>query len=201
MKQPDIYETTYRRYLERIAGIDLASRAEVLGAKAAQDGLEVDFYQTPYRVSASGVLDRSGKRASFDICVLLCCYVLQCPQTSPPQGEWVAYRNFKDSGPLGVYFADNIIRPIGKTFSGNVEGLEAVCGQMGGRVVAESGFDLAMQFEMLPRIPVYFRFNDRDDIFPAEASFLFRESTEKYLDMECLAIGGAWLARHLVKGE
>jgi dienelactone hydrolase len=56
-------------------------------------------------------------------------------------------------------------------------------------------------FEMLPRVPVFFRFNDRDDLFPAQTSILFRQSAEKHIDMECLAIGGTYLTGLLIKGK
>jgi hypothetical protein len=52
---------------------------------------------------------------------------------------------------------------------------------------------------MLPRIPIRLRFNDKDDEFPAQSSILFRQSTESYIDMESLAIGGTYFTGMLTK--
>ena len=72
------------------------------------------------------------------------------------------------------------------------------CAKMGGQFVNEPAFDVACMFDMLPRIPVFFRFNDRDSTFPAQTSILFRQSAEKHIDMECLAIGGTYLTGYLI---
>jgi len=41
-------------------------------------------------------------------------------------------------------------------------------------------------------------FNDADDEFPADCKVLFERSAEHYLDMECLAITGSFLAGNLI---
>ena len=69
---------------------------------------------------------------------------------------------------------------------------------MGGTVLASETYDLALQFHALPRIPVLLNFNDRDDLFPASVSVLYRASAECFLDMECLAITGTLLAGRLI---
>jgi hypothetical protein len=201
MKKAEVFEITYRRYLEQIAGIDLASRVGTLGARMINQVLEVPFYGEPHQVSKAGVLNAAGQKATFAVSVLLCCYVLQCPETEPEPGEWVTYREFKDAGPLAGYFTTNTNKIIETTFAGRPHVLKSACLRMGGVFMETPGFDVAVMFEMLPRIPVYFRFNDRDDLFPAQSSILFRQSAEKHLDMECLAIGGTYLTGLLIREE
>jgi hypothetical protein len=198
MEKQTIFETTLKNYLAQIADIDLASRAEVLGATPHEDALIIPFYGSPHRVSKAGVLDASGEKAGFALSVVLCCYILQCPEAVPKPGEWVPYREFKDAGPLTVYFKANTHTLIETTFAGRLEALAAACRRTGGRLLEEPSFDVAAVFDLLPRIPVYFRFNDRDDTFPAQSSILFRRSAEAFLDMECLAIGGTYLAGRLI---
>ena len=123
MKKSEVFEVTYHKYLEKIAGIDLLSRAGILGGRVRDDGLFIPFYGEPHRVSKDGVLNASGQRATFAVSVLLCCYVLQCPETEPEPGEWVTYREFKDAGPLTGYFAANTNKIIETTFAGQLDKL------------------------------------------------------------------------------
>ena len=197
-----VFEETYRHYLARIAGLDLTARADLLGAETEGADLVIPLYGTPYRLSRRGVFKPSGEPVNYAVCVVLCCYLLQCPDATPPTGAWVTYREFKDAGPLVGYFTANTNKVIETAFAGNLPGLEEASRGLGGRPIEDgAGHDLSLVFDFLPRIPVRLNFNDRDDEFPAQCSILFRRATETYLDMECTAIGGTFLAglltRHL----
>jgi hypothetical protein len=198
MKRAAVFETTLEDYLTQIGNIDLVSRGVTLGATTREGALILPLYGIPHRVSKEGVFDAGGKKANFTVSVVLCRYVLQCPATVPAPGGWVPYREFRDAAPLTGYFTTNTNRVIETTYAGNLAMLEDACRRIGGRLVEEPSFDLAAAFDLLPRIPVYFRFNDRDDEFPAQSSVLFRQSAEHYLDMECLAIGGTLLTGLLI---
>lgn len=198
MEKAKIFDTTLEDYLAQVGGTDLLSRADALGAVADHGALIIPFYGTPHRISKEGVFNASGERANFAVSVVLCRYILHCPETTPAVGEWVTYRDFKDAAPLTGYFTANTNKIIETTFSGKLSALEARCQNAKGCFVDTPSFDLAVTFEFLPRIPVFFRFNDRDDEFPAQSSILFRQSAENYLDMECLSIGGTFLAGLLV---
>lgn len=54
-------------------------------------------------------------------------------------------------------------------------------------------YDVALQFDALPKVPVLLLVNDRDAEFPARCSVLFERHAESYLDAECLAITGRYL--------
>ena len=149
-------------------------------------------------MTRQGVFDPSGEKVNYAVCVVLCCYVLQCPPNTPSVGEWVTYREFKDAGPLVSYFTANTNKIIETTFAGRLAELEDAGRELGGRRFDDgASHDLSLQFDFLPRIPVLLRFNDRDEEFPAQCSVLFRQSAEAYLDMECVAIGGTFLAGYL----
>ncbi len=195
-----VFEETYRHYLTRIAALDLPSRATMLGAATEGADLVIRLYGSDYRLNRQGVFKPSGEPVNYAVCVVLCCYVLQCPSETPPAGEWVTYREFKDAGPLVGYFTANTNKIIETAFAGNLPGLEEACRGLGGRRFDDgAAHDLSMVFDFLPRIPVLLRFNDQDEEFPAQCSVLFRQSTEAYLDMECTAIGGTFLAGHLTR--
>ena len=135
MKKAEVFEVTYHKYLEQIADIDLLSRADILGGTIQDDVLVLPFYGEPHRVSKDGVLNATGQRATFAVCVLLCCYVLQCPETEPDPGQWVTYREFKDAGPLTGYFTSNTNKIIETTFAGQIDLLKSACREMGGRAM------------------------------------------------------------------
>ena len=200
-KKSAVFEETYNKYLLHISDIDLLPRAVRLGAELAGDALIIPFYETPLRVSADGVFDPTGKRAGFSVSVVLFQYIFHCPDEIPIAGGWLTFRDFKDAGPLGAYFTSNINKVIESTFAGNLEALLHACKRLGGRFLDDDpSWDLSATFDMLPRIPIRLRFNDKDDEFPAQASILFRQSTESYIDMESLAIGGTYLTNMLTKG-
>ena len=145
-------------------------------------------------------MDSEGKQANFAICVVLCKYVILCPDEIPAEGKWITYREFKDAGPLTVFFANNTNKIIESTFYDRSESFEKACNNLGGTPFHDnSSHDLSMILSALPKIPVLLRFNFKDDEFPAQCSVLFRQSAEKYLDMESLAIAGTFLAGGLIK--
>ena len=198
-KKAAVFEKTYRDYLERISGIDYLSRASILGTERWGNALVIPFYGKPYKVSPDGVTGTGGRKANFAICVVLCQYILQCPEVTPETGDWVTYREFRDAGPLVGYFATNTNKTIETEFAGKVTALEKAGESLGGmRFNDGSSYDVSIKFDFLPKIPVLLRFNDRDNEFPAQCSILFRQSAETYLDMECLAIGGTFLSGILI---
>ena len=201
MNKSMVFEETYNKYMSQISRIDLMPRAERLGAEPAGDTLIIPYYEKPFRISIDGVFDETGKRANFAISVVLLQYIFSCPAEIPIAGDWVTYREFKDAGPLAGYFTSNTKKIIETTFAGNPEALRYASKRLGGRLLDDDpSWDLSLKFDMLPRIPIRLRFNDKDDEFPAQCSILFRQSAESYIDMESLAIGGTYLIGMLTKG-
>ncbi|MCU0559837.1 MAG: DUF3786 domain-containing protein [Desulfobacterales bacterium] len=196
----EVFEQTVRSYLRQLSEIDGRARADILGAGIAGSGLIIPFYGTPYRVSGAGITDAGGRPANFSICVVLCKYILMAPTETPADGNWATYREFKDAGPLTVFFANNTHKTIENAFGADSAALETACRKLGGTAFQDdASHDLSMLFHALPRIPVLLRFNFRDDDLPAQCTVLFRRSAEKYLDMESLAIAGTFLAGGLIK--
>ena len=52
-------------------------------------------------------------------------------------------------------------------------------------------------YRISARVPLLLLFNDKDDEFPAQCSALFEKRTEKFLDMECLAMVGMLFFEYL----
>jgi hypothetical protein len=183
-EKSSVFEETYTNYLAQIAGLDFKKIAAHLGAEIVGDEMIFPFFGIPHRISAAGINDPSGNRPNFSVCVI--------------ENDWVSFKDFRDSSPFAGSFVNYTEAPIAKYFSGRVSQLEMACRKISGHLPAEKfSYDLCMQFDALPEIPVLLLFNDVDDEFPAQCAVLFETRAEKYLDMECLAMVGMLLFEYL----
>ncbi|MGD2028626.1 MAG: DUF3786 domain-containing protein [Desulfobacterales bacterium] len=193
-----VFEETLKNYLGQLGQIEFKYLENRLGVAVEKDEVTVPFFGKPYRVSGKGVMDPSGKQPPLEISVVLCKYLLLCPKTNPITDEWVSYRDFKDSGPLTVFFLNAVEQPVASHFSGRLDELKASCDRLGGyQPFMKLSYELSMQFSPLPKVPLLLLYNDEDDEFPAHCSILFERRAEKYLDAECLAILGMLLSVYL----
>jgi len=199
MEKPgSIFEKNYRDYLGQVGRLDFSFLAGNLGASTEKHEMVVPFFGRPHRISADAVLGPDGKKPDYSICVVLCKYLLMCPEPAPREADWVSYKDFKDAAPFVGGFTNNTERAIARHFSGRLPALDDACRELGGQpCVSELAYDLKMIFYSLPKIPLFLLFNDADEEFPARCAVLFEKRAEKYLDMECLAVLGWLLADYL----
>ena len=205
MKRSDrngVFKQTYRDYLEQVNGLDFKSLEQKLGVKINGSDVIVPLFGRPYRVSKKGIIDQADERPSFEICVMLFKYLLLNRAGYPEDKEWVSYRDLRDSGPLTAFFRDEVENAISRTYTGRLKSLKAA-GELLEGVPPDMDlpYDLSMQFNLLPRVPILMLFNDVDDEFPAKCSVLFERRAENYLDAECLAIAGKVLFTTLKETE
>lgn len=199
MEKARIFEETYRHYLSSLEQVDFTKRANTLGAKVSGNSLHVPFYDQQLSISSSGISSEGHEHVPFPVKVVLCRYVLMCPDDMPKQdARLVNYRDFRDAAPLIDYFTTNTCKTLEIAHSGEIAKLHNKCVQTGGVEEIAVGYDLSMKFKALPRIPLYLYFNDADDEFPAKCSILFQADAGQFLDMECLAITGTYLTSRLI---
>lgn len=202
MEKPSVFKETYQNYLAQIGKIDLDSRAEKLGGRVEKEEMVLFFFGQPYRISSRGITDPSGKQPLMGISVVLCKYLLLCPDIASLDKEWVSYRDFKDSAPLVHSFVNHTERPIARHFSNRLDDLAAACEKLGGRDPdLDLNYQLIMKLYPLPKVPVLLLFDDIDEEFPAQCKVLFERRAEQYLDPECLAIIGTLLNNFLKKSN
>jgi hypothetical protein len=193
-----VFKETYKNYLDQVAGLEFKSLEEKLGIKTERDKVTIPFFNKPYVVSKKRIINPAGKEPSLEISVVLCKYLLLCPDVVEKEDDWVAYRDFKDSSPLTTFFLTSVEQPIANHFSGRLNELEESCKTLGGfSPDIQLSYQLSMQFNPLPKVPQLMLYNDADDEFPAHCSVLFNKNAEKYLDAECLAILGTLLSIYL----
>jgi len=198
MQKSSVFEETYHNYLAQIAKLDFKKIADRLGAEMAGDELIIPAFGKSHRISAAGISGPSGSRPNFSVCVILFKYLLLCPDHDPVENDWVSFKDFTDSAPFSGAFVNYTEAALAKYFSGHLKDLEVACrGIHGHPPAATFSYDLCMQFNALPKIPVLVLFNDTDDEFPAQCAVLFERRAEKYLDMECLAMVGMLLFEYL----
>lgn len=196
----DVFEKTYNDYLAKLVELDLAKLADKLNLKASGHGVLVSLLEEKYQVSSAGIFDSNGQRAEYEECIVIFKYLLMCPEIIPTDITWATYHSFKNAQPLLHYFTRETIKPIEESFSGNLNLLERVIEKLGGIIVKDNAsYDLSIQLNALSRIPLFLRFNDADEDFPAQCTILFPETVERYLDMESVGVLGALFARKLIK--
>lgn len=195
-----IFHKNYQSYLEQLTEIDLNEIPERLGVRVCTNEIMVPLFGQPYKVSNTGILNPVNKKPAYSICIVLCKYLLLCPDYDPTQNDWTAFKDFKDAAPLVTSFSNTTERVITEAFSGKCDTLEFACKSLGAHPAEmRLSYDLSMKLYPLPKVPVLLLFNDRDDEFPADCKILFEKRAAHYLDMECLAILGTILAEYLKK--
>jgi hypothetical protein len=198
MEKSPIFEKTYKHYLAQIADLSFKDLEDKLGLQVAGNKAIIHLFGKPYTVSDSGISSPEGRKPHLSTCVILCKYLIMCPSHEPQEASWVSFKDFKDAAPLIHSFAATVSNPISKMFSGRSSALVSVCQKIGGYRPAENfSYDVSIQFDALPRVPLLLLFNDRDEEFPAQCSVLFERRTENYLDMECVAMLGVQLYNYL----
>ena len=202
MKKSSVFEETYTRYLAEIGKIDYLAKAEMLGAGRNGNSLVISLYDQDYFVSADGIVEVSGTETPAAVRVILSKYVLRCERFEIHGNDpYRTFRDFRDASPLISYFTTNTNKTLETTFSGRRDALLEVSRNIGGIEQESEGYDCSLLFHALPRVPVVLNFNDRDELFPASCSVLYRASAEQFLDMECLAMTGTLLAGKLIRSQ
>ena len=199
MEISPVFAQTYQHYLEQINQTDFLSKAEMLGVKRDGDCLVVPLYDKVYFISGEGLREENGVEITPAVQVMVCKYILTYSPDAPAiEDKLVTYREFKDSGPLTSYFTTNTNQILETTFAGNVPFLKEKSLAIGGEEQSSDMYDVSLQFYAFPKISVMVNFNDRDDLFPAKCSILYRSTAARYLDMESLAMTGTLLTGKLI---
>jgi hypothetical protein len=193
-----VFEQTYQHYLRQLGPLDLPAIADRLRLDHKNGFLYIPFFNRIYGASPEGILDSSGKRAPFDVSVVLFKYLIMCPPQVPADCSWASYKDFKDAAPLVSTFSNRAEGVVTRHFTDRLEVLESACRQMQAHIPEiDLSYSLARQFQALPTIPLLLLFNDAEEGFPAQCSILFERRVEHYLDMESLAILGMLFAGYL----
>lgn len=184
---------------EKLSRVDPSHQGRILGLATEGRSLLIPFYDQTFRIEAGRMENLNGAPPTDAVALVLCRYLLGCPQRPVPRGRLLTFRELKGAGPLVTRFADNTNKLITSAFATDMEALVAAGeGLKGKRQPDAPGYDLLMTFQALPRIPVHLKFNAADEQFPAQCGIFFNQSAEHYLDMHALFTLGTYLAGGLI---
>ena len=200
MDYSKIFDQKLNHDFSRVKKIDFFKNAEILGIRQNSRSLIFDFFNRQILFSKNGIDDVKGQPLTDAVKDVLCQYLLMCPDPIyESSNSLVTLREFSKSGPLFSSFTANTGKIIETTFSGNLEKLINRCLSLGGILMKDKSYDLSAKFRALSRIPIILNFNDKDDMMPASAVFLFQDNANKYLDLEGLSILCTYLTGQLIK--
>jgi hypothetical protein len=159
----------------------------ILGIQKQSQTYVFHFFNRKIIFDQNDFFDPDGQEINSSIKTLLCRYMIHCPEFVVVEtNRLISFREFPGTGPLFSRFTENTNKIVEHTFSGQSERLEKRCLKFGGVQAKANGYDLSFRFMALPKIPVFFHFNDKDDILPAQSVFLFRDNADNYLDIKSL---------------
>jgi hypothetical protein len=194
------FDQDLREYLAQVRELDLDKRLAILGMEKHPGGYYVDFFSRRIHFDRVDFMDLSGEALTGSIKGVLCQYLIRCPESLiQAAGRLVTLREFPDSGPLFSRFTENKNKTVEQAFSGQLDRLLQRCNEIGGRPENTPGYDLSVRFRALPKIPVLFHFNDKEETLPAQAAFLFEDHADKYLDLKSLGILATYLTGLLIQ--
>ncbi len=174
-------------------------KADILGARISGQAFVIDFFNRKILVSKQEVIDTESSDLTSAVRVLLLKYLLQCPDhIHETTNKLVTFREFSNAGALFSSFTTNTAKIIETTFSGNLANLKQQCNRLGGTLVETASHDISVRFRALHRIPIILNFNDREESLPANASFLYHDNADKYLDLESLMVTCTYLTGLLI---
>ena len=190
-----VFEANLQTYLDQLKKIPLDAVIERLGGRNAT----LPFLGNPHAISPGGIVDAKGRRARYEVCIVLFRHLIMCPPEIPQEREWVSFKDLKGAGPLTVYFRDNAEAPLIQAFGDDPKALKAAAKALGGSPPdLDLQYDVALVVQALPKIPLLLLFNGADGEFPAECSILFERRVESFIDPACIAILGHCLAQGLM---
>lgn len=194
-------EKSYTERLKQLDGLDLDRCRAHLGIMADDQGLAIPFYNRRYRLNQNytAIVDDRGRHPSEAVGRVLVQYLLRCPPAPVAEGPMVTFRELANAGPLVSSFAGNTQKIITSAFAADLSALIARSASLEGQMEAGAErYDLSVQFQALPRISLYLRFNAAEGPFPAQCTLLFHQSTQVYLDMTSIFILGTYLTGQLI---
>jgi hypothetical protein len=201
MDHSKVFDQKLSHDFSRVKKIDFFKNAAKLGIRKNNGSLIIDFFNRQIIFSEDGIYDVKGNPLTDAIKDVLCQYLLMCPDPMrESSNKLVTLREFQDSGPLFSRFTANTGKIIETTFSGNLKQLTHRCADLGGTIVDNASYDLSARFKALSRIPIVLNYNDKDDMLPASAVFLFEDNADQYLDIKSLSTICTYLTGQLIQG-
>ena len=182
-----------------------AEKAEILGVRLFKNGFSLDFFNREVFLSPGDIRPLDNLDLTPAIRDVLAAYLIHCPRQLPQvPPRPITFREFSGAAPLFSSFTMNTAKTIERHFSGKTTALTERVRDLGAiihgrKAVTPCFHDLSVEFTPLPRISITLNFNDRDDIMPASASFLYPDTAIHFLNLKHLMTIATWLTGYLIQ--
>ncbi len=178
---------------ERSASVAIPDLPERIGGKLVEVNgetlLELPFFNETIRIGASTIYKQDGSEAGRYEQVFIFNHMAQ-GGSEAPTGNWKSFKEFPNTVSKQVSMKDHVEAPLIRRFSGDAQTLRARALALGGddRTSKENNADLAVFFQVLPRVPVILMYWDGEpeEGFEAEVKLLFDETVTKHLGIESI---------------
>jgi hypothetical protein len=130
----------------------------------------------------------------------LAVYYLAVSDGSPPNGEWISFAQLPEGGFYVTAWRGYTPDALVRHFDDRIEALCAATAALHGDPLGLPG-DLAIGFEVLPRLPLGLVYWCADEEFPARADVLFDETASHHLPTDCCAILSKQLVVALIAAD
>ncbi len=198
-----IFDKIYFDYILEIKKCNLEFLSKKIGVHWNGKEMILPLFSKNFYVSQNYILNPYRKRPNHYEIVVIAKYIISFAEKEiKVDGDWIHYRNFKDSAPLQNAFYNNVEKKIADYFQGNNNLLIKRCRDLNGITYkGEWNYDVSFLFYALPKIPLLLLYNDADDLFPAQCNVLFKSTLKYHLDMESVAIIGMILVNYLLSPQ
>lgn len=193
-----IQEETLKDLQRKIAAIDLASRAERLGARTNGETLVVKCLGKDFEVDAQGtVMSECHTHAWFSIPLMN--YIL-FSKGEDIAGRWVPFRELKQGGKWNPLFERRCEQPLKQIADAHGELFEDLISMFSG-VSSFNNFasDISVVLYPLPKVPVLVCYWKPEEELGSRLHLFFDDTAEKNLPIESLFTLGTGLVRMLEK--
>ena len=197
-----IFDEKYNEYLPLIKEFPFSEKADILGIQKRNNSFVFGFFNHHIAFDQTDFMDVSGGEVSSAVKVVLCKYLLMCPEKIvETSNRLVTFQDFPGFASLSSSLTASTCNIIETTFSGHLETLKERCLRLGGTIMETKSYDLSVRFRALHRVPIILNFNDMNSKTPARTVFLYHDNADVYLDSKSLTLVCRYLTGLLIQPE
>jgi Domain of unknown function (DUF3786)/Putative Fe-S cluster len=171
---------------EKIGAIDLAAKADLLGARVVSGKLVIKSLGKDFFIDAQGNVTSECHTHAW-MTVPLLSYVVQSTG-GDITGRWVHFRELKEGAAMNPLFVQRSEKPLKKLIDTNNELLEDLLSMFSGARADNNLFssDIALSLYPLPKIPILFCYWRPEGDMDSDLNIFFDASAEKHLNIESI---------------
>ncbi len=181
---------------EKIAGVDVCSRAAPLGASSNGRTVTIRCLGKDFEVDRTGaVASQCHTHAWFSLPLLD--YILHSAGVSP-SGRWVSFRDLPRGKTWNPLFEQRCEKPLKRIADSHSDLFEALIGMFGGGPAAGVfNADIAVILHPLPRVPMLVCYWRPEDGMESQLHLFFDDTAERNLPVESLFTMATGIVRML----